>query len=626
MFTAVCKRARFAGRFATLPASTIRCYGPSVQGGASAGDPAGLISMTCRFLGGRGVLLLAASVFAGCGGCQTGRGEHAPAPIDFRVTPPRAGSVEIQRLPGAGDMTRVSVTFARDPRLSDRLRVELDGQDVVLTRQAADPSRYDGTMRLDVGPLVARQKELDDLQSHQEKPLTVPIFRDRVLVERVPIGKLDVAGLLAGAAVKIPPNWAAPALIDAARSLVITDPSVIGDCTRTYDSCRSLGTPLGKWTFGYLMQQLAGAADPATFTRSWLDRWVTDRTINGWTVKARGQMSPDVIAAWPRVGTGATAPLDLSKAPFRLVAIVNRVDLAENLAYGSGSGGEARFVFQLVTPGPAPHVCRPLDFTVIFEYRIDKSTCSQLHDWAKQWRDLATLAFPSAAYNSALEAITEQFVKPASMLSQLRTNEIALAGPGVNSWDMREFRLDSGALEETTVRRTPDISLDETAVLATWVNANPGSEDAPVEVPLQEPAGSPFQAGSALMPTDQFFWQGPSGTPIAPPEVRRVFSLNTCNGCHAGETTTHFTHMHLVVPSSSTTTTTLPGCVSTTSWTVALSGFLTGIDVPQPPLPSTSTSPTQHYEDLERRREKLADFTTGTCIPFFFFHPLNMVH
>jgi hypothetical protein len=580
--------------------------------------------MAHRFVGGRGAALFVASVVAGCGGCHSEHDGHGVSAIDFRAAPPHVESVEVQRLLDEGDMARVSVTFARDPRLPDRLPVELDGQQVVLARREDDRARYDVTMRLDVNALVARQKQLDALQSKQQEELTCPVFRDRVLVERVPVGRLDVAALLGGAAVKLPPNWVSPALVDANLSLVITERSVVGDCMRTYDACQGVGTPMGKWTFGYLLQQLAGSSDPATFARNWLDEWVTNRSINGWTVLARGQMNPDVIATWPTL-TGTTT-LDLSKAPFRLVAIVNRIDLAQNLIYGAGSGGEARFVFQLVTPpagpGTGPHRCRPLDFTVIFEYRIGKSSCTQLHDWAKQWLDLAKQPFPSPAYNSALEAITEQFVKPASMLSQLRTNEIVLAGPGVNSWEMREFRLDSsGALAETTVRRTPDISLDQTQVLAAWVNANPGTGNTPVEVPAQEPAGEPFQGGSALMPADTFFWQGPSTTPVAPPEVRRIFSLNTCNGCHAGETGTHFTHMHLVVPSASTTTTTIPGCVSTATGGVALSGFLTGIDVPDP-----VTATTNHYEDLEQRRKALAALTSSTCLPDLFFIPLNMIH
>lgn len=37
--------------------------------------------------------------------------------------------------------------------------------------------------------------------------------------------------------------------------------------------------------------------------------------------------------------------LDLAQSPFRLLAIVNRVDLRENSIYGGGDAGEGRLVF-----------------------------------------------------------------------------------------------------------------------------------------------------------------------------------------------------------------------------------------------------------------------------------------
>src|SRR5262249_12886793 len=108
----------------------------SLPGGAGSGDSARLISMTYGVLGGRGILFLVASVFVACGGSEKGdRDGQGAAAVDFRTTPPRAESVEIQRMPGAGDSTRMTVTFANDPRLPDRLPVRLDSQEVVLTRQ-----------------------------------------------------------------------------------------------------------------------------------------------------------------------------------------------------------------------------------------------------------------------------------------------------------------------------------------------------------------------------------------------------------------------------------------------------------------------------------------------------------
>jgi hypothetical protein len=83
---------------------------------------------------------------------------------------------------------------------------------------------------------------------------------------------------------------------------------------------------------------------------------------------------------------------------------------------------------------------------VIFEYGIPKHTCAGLKAYAQQWVDLSTLSPGSPAYNSALEAITNQFTlantspsKPnGSCISHVRTNEFAL---GTREW--REFNVDS---------------------------------------------------------------------------------------------------------------------------------------------------------------------------------------
>jgi hypothetical protein len=51
-------------------------------------------------------------------------------------------------------------------------------------------------------------------------------------------------------------------------------------------------------------------------------------------------------------------------------------------------------------------------------------------------------------------------------------------------------------------------------------------------------SGQRFLGASSKVPED-FFWRAPS----VGGEARHKFSLNTCNGCHAGETATEFTHI-----------------------------------------------------------------------------------
>ncbi len=451
---------------------------------------------------------------------------------------------------------------------------------------------FSAIIPVDAQALAARNERLAQIEKATGKPPVRFVFDGRVLKQRIPLPRFeperlgqripfdaaDFVSLVTAAEVKID------------RSLMITDLSVVEDPARTFDVCKppgSQGTKMGKWTFGHLMTEMANQSqtglDPVAFTRRWLRAWETPQSVNGFAV-----------------------------APFRLLAIVNRVDLADNLVYGgSGSAGEARFVFGVLGPN-----CTKLQFAVIFEYGVTASGCVGLKAWAQKWFDLGALTF-GASYNQALEAITETFAKAAaapakpngSALNQLRTNEIALGVP----WELREFRLDSlegGNLRQVTVKQTPDLGINPTQRLVDYVNGNEALVVAEEHVvPLDFPLGTPFLGGNA--PTDdKTFWNNPVPPPptITNREARFHFSLNTCNGCHNPETRTPFTHVG-------------PRAAGTPA---ALSCFLTGIgcDVPDP----ADGSPTRHFTDLDRRAQRLADLVGRNC----FFHvsltKMRMVH
>ncbi|HEX8127544.1 MAG TPA: choice-of-anchor X domain-containing protein, partial [Pyrinomonadaceae bacterium] len=236
--------------------------------------------------------------------------------------------------------------------------------------------------------------------------------------------------------------------VSAEKSLVITNLKVVENFDRTFNPCTGVGTRMGRWTFGYLMTQMANqpvtGISPSTFTRKWLDKWMTNQTVNGWTVAQRQKIKTLVIDPWVAASGGPGMPLNLSIAPFKLLAIVNRVDLRNNTTYGGGNAGEGRFVFGVIdrtgtgSTDPAytstgSRNCRETQFTVIFEYGIDRRGCA-IRDWGKQWYNLRNFVLGSAAYNNALQAITDQFTtagvaphKPnGSALNQLRTNEVEL--------------------------------------------------------------------------------------------------------------------------------------------------------------------------------------------------------
>lgn len=425
------------------------------------------------------------------------------------------------------------------------------------------------------------------------------------------------------------------------KSLLITDLSVVEDPQRTWDPCRpERGTKMGAWTFGRLMadvcNQPASGINPSEFTRRWLRSWQRDLSINFDTVTNR---NPEIIAQvlndWEQASGGPGAPLDLSIAPFRLLAIVNRVDLRANPGYGGTGldepcngpciGGEGRFVFGLVPGfrrtggggggygGGGPDViqssCDASQFTVIFEYCVPKRTCAEIQSYAMQWYLLNTTSF-GPLFNNALQAITDQFAKAGadptrkpnlSALNQLRANEL-LREP----WDMREWRLfstdsDAGWLREVTTKQTPDFDLNFSPKITQYALANAGQILAAQHtVPLQF-QGEPFLSGDAPMTTRDFFWDGPQPTGTIPTEVRHMFSLNTCSGCHAGETGTPFTH---VFPRQSGTQ-------------AALSDFLTGRNMPK--LDPANHTTRRFFADLKRREDDLLRVINEPCF-FQLFH------
>jgi hypothetical protein len=97
---------------------------------------------------------------------------------------------------------------------------------------------------------------------------------------------------------------------------------------------------LGVWTFGHLMREMAPTPEQApAMTLQLFQHWLTDQTVNGFTVTARPAMQQVLLDIWPKTADGQ---LDLDQPPLTLQAIVNRIDI-RNLA--AGSAGEGRFVF-----------------------------------------------------------------------------------------------------------------------------------------------------------------------------------------------------------------------------------------------------------------------------------------
>lgn len=542
---------------------------------------------------------------------------------DFGAEPPDVAQAWIEPATLKGT-AKLIVQFDEKERLPPRITVNLEERTTLRDDGTGGDARagdrlYTAVVPFDAAAFDRRLKTLPTVGSERGRR-GVPVFANRSReVLPLPIG--DMADFRAGRRIPIPFGFFRPgnaANVDAPRSLVIVHPDVVEDSTRTFNPCTGSGASMGKWTFGYLMEQMANEpvshVSTSDFMRRWLRRWETDQVVNDFLVKKRTAITTTIIQPWETASGGAGMPLDPAKAPFKLLAIINRIDLRTNVTYGSSDAGEARFVFGALGPN-----CSVLPFTVIFEYGIERSGCSAVKAWGKEWVDLANNPLGSTQYNDALEKITEEFVKAdaaptrpnGSSINQLRTNEIAIGSP----WELREFRIfstdaDAGHLRLVSVKQTPDISFNNTAGLAAYVNANATAiKDQKHVVPLQfavppSTVGAPFVGGSA--PTDSgMFWDHRS---ITDRQARHMFSLQTCNGCHAGETRTGFTHVS-PAPFGSP---------------AGLSQFMTGTN-PDVTDPADGT-PVRHFNDIERRAIDLDALVNSSCLFELIRRPLLMVH
>lgn len=327
-------------------------------------------------------------------------------------------------------------------------------------------------------------------------------------------------------------------------------------------------------------------------------------------------------------------------APFRLTAVVNRLDLRGNASYTSAMSntGETRFIYTLVNlydeyddlsgsilyaaAGMPPvqqnqGVGAPgfLDWqgmNVIFEFgNVQTDLCGALA-YAQKWLHLSQLPFApySSDFNDYLDtAITSMVIKPnaaaglgkpnGSAINRIRTNErIFFHVPGTTgeawsegNWQFRQFELDaSGKIGQVPLTNTPINTANnptnlspglapptllpyDQALLLDWMFSNVatrnrillGNHSMPETYALpgmplstlRSPAGMvdwkfphywEMSWDPGTVPSATHYTAYASSTTLPNPdsiyrEMRHQVSLNTCQGCHAGETKTLFTQI-----------------------------------------------------------------------------------
>jgi hypothetical protein len=321
------------------------------------------------------------------------------------------------------------------------------------------------------------------------------------------------------------------------------------------------------------MENMAPApADAPAMVEGMLSSFLVQQTVNGFTLPPRPGVQ-QVLSSM----RGPDGKLDLSQPAFRLLAIVNRIDLNDNDGVSATTAGEGRFVFGFAPFG------QTLQATLIIEYSIPATSKTQIVDLANAWHALRALPFPSEQYNAALQAVTERFTargaapgRPnGSALGQVRTNDFFQFS---FAWEFREFHLDavSGMLVPSPVALTPDRSFNFSPQLGRFAVANEPAILAEKHIVPLMFEGAPFQGGN-VDASDFFTWQVPNVSP----ETRHRFARNTCNGCHTqSETGGAEFQVRPRFPFQE----------------ASLSGFLLGADVVDP-----QAGVIRHFNELGRR-------------------------
>jgi len=332
---------------------------------------------------------------------------------------------------------------------------------------------------------------------------------------------------------------------------LIIDPQVVQDANMV-----GKGKP---WHIRTVLQRIAGTMDDAqveAFAQAWFALWDDDRKVNAekYIVPKQPSAAAAMRKAW-------------KDDNIKLLAIVNRIDLAAGMIAPGQGVGEGRFVYQVID-GLAEK------FTFIVEFQLPiaagEDRTAALNRWANRWHALGKLE--GNDYLKKLAGITADFSAHGN-LNQIRTNHLfnfLLVG-----WNLREFHFHapSSRMVQAMTNQSPDRSHLASAEMKQFITDK--------EQDILE--------GTAGIPLALIGGRSGQGERVEPPGVvaraRFIVSFNTCIGCHTGTESNIKPFQHIKNFQKGQPAT--------------LSNFMTGEVETKAKLPSHETS--KHNEMMDRR-------------------------
>ncbi len=324
-------------------------------------------------------------VFAGIVATISSRADEDPEePIStamWEQDPPEVDSIWVQKLTAPiseGRNMIMRIKYASSRVLPDTIRVYYGASGSVLFNDngvapdlVAGDHIYASYLTENLGSF---EMQMTALNANLQPLGTVTVFEGHN-GKSVPVQLFDIVGFNNFQEVLIPAKITSGFNCDAELkrefSLFITKLAVTEDPARTYNVVDSTGNPVGAWTFGQMIKNMANEAatgvSAKSFLKAWVTSWLDDIVVNGDTVDKRVdarlfliypwviKANPAFVASSPLFTrhdvTGAanylianpaywetlwnnTPEYDLLiNAPFKLSAIVNRIDLRGNPAY-----------------------------------------------------------------------------------------------------------------------------------------------------------------------------------------------------------------------------------------------------------------------------------------------------